>query len=138
MRVREGGLGGKMRETVDLAQRRVLVVEDEALICMMIEDMLAGFGCEVVGPAGALAQALVLAGEAEIDVAILDVNLGGKPSFPVADTLQARGIPFIFASGYGAGGLGPHSGAPVLTKPFLESELEQMIRRALAADGCPG
>lgn len=117
----------------DLGGCRVLVVEDEAIICMMIEDMLGDFRCQVAGVASNLQHALRIAVDAPIDVAILDVNLGGHSSFEIADVLQARGIPFIFASGYGAGGLGPHSGAPILTKPFLKAELEQALLQAVGS-----
>ena len=76
--------------TTDLKGRRVLLVEDEAMIAMLLEDMLGDLGCEVVGPAYALATALELAaGAPAIDVAILDVNIGGRPVFEVADALRS-------------------------------------------------
>ena len=109
----------------ELADLRVLVVEDELLVSMLVEDMLADFGCKVVGPASDIDQALLLARDGEIDVAILDVNVSGRQSFPVADILKARGLPFAFASGYGeAGVIEAHRGAPVLQKPFRQSDLE--------------
>jgi CheY-like chemotaxis protein len=107
---------------------RVLVAEDEALVSMLIEDMLAEMGAVIVGPASTFAEALALAGEAEADVALLDVNLAGKPIFPVADTLRTRGIPYIFASGYGeAGIIEAHRGAAVLQKPFREADLARAL-----------
>jgi CheY-like chemotaxis protein len=95
---------------------------------MSLEDMLGDFGCVVVGPAASIAEALVLATDAQIDVAVLDMNLGGQPVFPVADALKARGVPFIFASGYGESGLnGAHRGVPLLQKPFRQADLEKAL-----------
>ena len=86
--------------------RKVLVVEDEMMIAMLVEDMLDELGCTVVGPAHALAPALDLASSAtEIDAALLDINLGGQPVFAIADALRARGVPMIFSTGYGEAGL---------------------------------
>ncbi len=107
---------------------RVLVVEDELLLSMSLEDMLGDFGCEVVGPAASIAEALALATDAQIDVAVLDMNLGGQPVFPVADALKARGVPYVFASGYGQSGLSDaHHDAPLLQKPFRQADLEQAL-----------
>jgi CheY-like chemotaxis protein len=118
----------------ELADLRVLVVEDELLVSMLVEDMLADFGCRVVGPASDIDQALLLAQHSALDVAILDVNVGGRQSFPVADLLKARGRPFAFASGYGeAGIIEAHRDAPVLQKPFRQSDLEQALRRLAAS-----
>ena len=113
--------------------RRVLLVEDEAMIAMLLEDMLGDLGCEVVGPAYAIAPALALASsEAAIDVAILDVNIAGRPVFEVADALRARRVPMIFSSGYGDSGLREvDRGAPVLGKPFRAGELAAALREAL-------
>jgi len=111
-----------------LAALKVLVVEDEALVSMLVEDMLSDLGCIVVGPAAELEEALRLAGSADIDAALLDVNLGGRPIFPVADALKARGVPFAFASGYGEAGLSEgHKGATVLQKPFREADLRKVL-----------
>jgi CheY-like chemotaxis protein len=109
---------------------RVLVVEDEVLVSMVIEDMLAGFGCQVVGPAGSVREALALIDAARIDGALLDVNLGGERlGFRVADALVSRGIPFVFASGYGRSILTrPHLDVPVLSKPFDETMLRQALQ----------
>ena len=98
---------------------RVLVVEDEAIIAMLVEDMVLEFGSEVVGPVAKLDDALELARFAELDAAILDINVGGSVVFPVADILSERGIPFIFATGYGARGLPPrYQDSQTLPKPF--------------------
>ena len=91
---------------------RVLVAEDEALVSMLIEDMLTEMGAAVVGPAATLDEAMTLAKGDGFDIALLDVNLAGKPIFPIADVLREKGVPFIFASGYGeAGIIEAHRGA---------------------------
>jgi CheY-like chemotaxis protein len=119
--------------TNNLNGLKVLVVEDEMLVSMLLEDMLAGLGCLVVGPAAELDEAMKLAESAEIDLALLDVNLGGKPIFPVADALKARGVPFAFASGYGEAGLtDSHRGAAVIQKPFREGDLAQALNGLVA------
>lgn len=111
---------------------RVLVVEDESLICMMIEDILIDLGCIVIGSASNLDKALALAGEALMDVAILDVNLDGIRSEPVADRLSARGVPFVFATGYGTNGVSEsYRSTPVLKKPFTERDLRRALSEAL-------
>lgn len=116
-----------------LAGLRVLVVEDEMLVSMLVEDMLADFGCSVVGPAPDFDEAMLLANSAEIDAALLDVNVAGRAIFPVADALKARGVPFAFASGYGAAGVeGDHRDAPVLQKPFRQSDLERALTGLMA------
>jgi DNA-binding response OmpR family regulator len=107
---------------------RILVVEDEMLVAMLMEDTLSDLGHEVVGPAMRLETALAAADNEDIDFAILDINLAGKQSFPVADRLTARGIPFMFASGYGAAGLvDPYRAALVLQKPFVSSQIANML-----------
>ena len=122
-----------MSDNSSLNGLKVLVVEDEMLVSMLVEDMLADLGCQVVGPAAELDEALSLAESADIDLALLDVNLGGKPIFPVADTLKARGVPFAFASGYGEAGLSEdHRGAAVLQKPFREADLAKALRGLVA------
>jgi CheY-like chemotaxis protein len=114
---------------------RILVVEDEMTIALLIEDMLSELGHDVVDLAMRLPQAVELARKTEFDLAILDVNLDGRKSFPVADILLERGIPFAFATGYGAAGIEPaYAGRPVLTKPFLLDDLKATIDRLAA---CP-
>lgn len=78
---------------------RILVVDDEPLISMLVEGWLTGLGCEVVGPARSEKEGLDIAGSAELDGAILDINLGGQKSYRVAAALEQRGIPFAFATG---------------------------------------
>jgi DNA-binding response OmpR family regulator len=88
-----------MSDAVKLDGLRVLVVEDEMMVSMLIEDMLSDLGCEVIGPASRLDEAIALANESELDCAVLDVNLGGQPIFPLADLLREKGAPFAFATG---------------------------------------
>lgn len=107
---------------------RILIVEDEMLVAMNIEDMLLDLGHEVAGIASRLSPALSLVAESDFDVALLDVNLAGEPSFPVAAALRERGIPFLFATGYGVRGLSDDfRTSPVLQKPFAEADLGRAI-----------
>ena len=124
-----------MVQSAGLAGRRVLVVEDEMMIAMLVEDMLAELGCAVVGPAHALDAALDLARtEAQIDAALLDVNLAGQPVFAVADALREKGVPAIFSTGYGDAALRDvDRGAPVLQKPFRAGDLARALTEALKA-----
>ncbi|CAN5879090.1 response regulator [soil metagenome] len=120
----------------DLAGLRVLVVEDEMMVSMLIEDMLTDLGCIVVGPAARLDEAIALAESEQIDCAVLDVNLGGQPIFPLADILRAKGAPFAFATGYGDAGLrDADRGSPVLQKPFRESDLARILGELRAKVG---
>jgi CheY-like chemotaxis protein len=114
------------------AGRRVLVVEDEAMIAMLVEDMLSDLGCAVVGPAHGLSEALELVrGPRALDAALLDVNLGGVPVFALADELRAMGVPMIFSTGYGDAGLREvDRGAPVLQKPFRSQDLARALTEA--------
>jgi DNA-binding response OmpR family regulator len=111
---------------------RVLVIEDEALVAMMIEDVLAELGHDVVGLAGRLNVALELASELSIDFAVLDLNLNGERTDPIAACLRSRGIPFVFATGYGTAGVNESwSGVPVVQKPFQPKDLSAAIEAAL-------
>ena len=122
-----------MADTPTLVGRRILVVEDEMMIAMLVEDMLAELGCSVVGPAHALDVALNLARtEQGIDAALLDVNLGGQPVFAVADALREKGVPAIFSTGYGDDGLRDvDRGSQVLQKPFRAGDLAKALSAAL-------
>ncbi len=112
-----------------LANRRILVVEDEVLIAMQIEEILLDLGCVVVGAVGRLDAALELAADQALDAAILDVNILGGPVYPVAERLSARGIPFMLASGYSNWALPePLRGLPRLMKPFRRRDLEDGVR----------
>jgi CheY-like chemotaxis protein len=109
---------------------RVLLVEDEAMIAMLMEDMLDELECEVVATVGQLDQAIAAAGAGAFDVAFLDVNLCGVPVYPVAEVLRGRGIPFAFVTGYGSAGADPaHAAAPVLQKPFQARDLAAVLLR---------
>ncbi len=112
------------------AMRRALVVEDEILVAMYVEDLLTDLGFEVIGIATNLAQALPMAREAACDFAVLDINLDGQLSFPAADVLKERGIPFLFASGYGSKGLiDDYLSAVRIQKPFVSQDLAEAISR---------
>jgi len=109
---------------------KVLLVEDEAIIAMMVEELLGEMGCRVVGLAGELAQAFELAEREAFDCAILDVNLGGRRVDPFVDHLKARGAPFIFATGYGVEGVREEDRAwPVLLKPINGPRLGEALGR---------
>lgn len=109
---------------------RVLVVEDEMTIALMIEDMLIELGHEVPAMAMRLPHGIECAQTAEIDFAVLDVNLDGRMSLPIADVLEARSIPFIFVTGYGAAGLEAkyREHHIVLQKPFAQVDIAHAIR----------
>src|SRR4051812_47084600 len=108
--------------------RRILVVEDEVMIAMLMEDMLTDLGYEVVGPAMRLEDGLALATTADLDMAVLDVNLNGRRSTPIAEVLTSRGVPFVFATGYGSAGVDESHGARhVLKKPFSPDDLDVAI-----------
>ncbi|MGH7011416.1 MAG: response regulator [Caulobacteraceae bacterium] len=120
-RRKAGGAGGL----------RVLVVEDESLLAMLLEDMVTELGCRVVGPVGALSEALEIAkGSPPFDCAILDIDLHGVKAYPIADALAERAIPFIFTTGYGREHLaGRFEDVPFLQKPFQISQLRDAIER---------
>jgi len=111
---------------IDLAGKRILVVEDEAMVAMLIEDMLNDLGCDVVGPAMRIEHALQLAETAALDAAILDINLGGVRSDPVANILDRRRVPTLFATGYGQAGR-PGRNDRILQKPYRECELGEAL-----------
>jgi CheY-like chemotaxis protein len=113
----------------EIAGRRILVVEDEMLIAMVIEDAVHDSGGQVVGPAATLEKALKLVEEEGFDAAILDVTIRGGKVYPVAELLLKRGIPFVFASGYGDWALPEElRDKPRLTKPFTAAALEEQVR----------
>jgi|SRR5579862_1646665 len=120
-------------ETSPGSGKRVLVVEDELMIRMLLEGMLTDLGHTVAAEAGSIEEALKLAKEGEFDVAVLDVNLNNEPITPVVEVLIRRGVPFIFASGYGQRGVPePYRQNPTLQKPFQVEALAQTIDAALA------
>jgi PAS domain S-box-containing protein len=108
--------------------RRVLVVEDEALVAMMIQEFLTEYGHSVVGPIGRASEALLAAKETDYDAAILDINLGDGMAYPVADILSARGVPFVFITGYEADTVEDRfSHVPVLQKPIERQALQRLF-----------
>jgi CheY-like chemotaxis protein len=117
-----------------LAGRRILVVEDEMLIVLMIEDMLADLGCEAVTTAATANKALAVIAEQTFDAAMLDMNLDGKDSLAVADALAARGVPFTFCTGNTGNKEGEHRDRPILRKPFSEAGLAAVLTRLLSGD----
>lgn len=119
--------------SAELGGRRILVVEDESLVAMLIETILEDLGGETVGPLASVEEALAFLGDAPaLDAALLDVNLAGRQVFPVAEALAASGVPFVFSTGYGEGGL-PETwrGRPTVQKPFTEASLRAALRQAL-------
>lgn len=113
--------------------KRILVVEDEALIAVMVEDMLSELGSIVVGPAATIEQALTLLAHEEIDAAVLDVNIRGERIDPVAEALAARGVPMLFATGYGEVRLANGVAATVIDKPYTQEKLARGLATAMAA-----
>lgn len=117
-----------------MIRRRVLVVEDEVIVGMLLEDMLRELGFEVVAISTRLDEAVQLARGFAIDFAVLDVNLDGQMSFPVADVLRERGVPFLFATGYGSKILEPpYSTTPTLQKPFQIHDLRSVMAALVAS-----
>jgi CheY-like chemotaxis protein len=115
-----------------LAGLHLLIAEDEMLIALSLADMVAAFGCTSV-IAARVGKAVALAAIQRFDAAILDMNLAGEPGYPIADALSRRGIPFIIATGYGAGGLVmPYRDWPILAKPYSPEQVETALLTALA------
>jgi len=115
------------------AAPRIMIVEDEALVALMVEDLLTDFGCQISGSFGAVEDALDYLREAAsppptLDGAVLDVNIGGAMVFPVAERLRAAGIPFVFATGYGALPRKGFEDVTVLNKPINPSLLEDAVK----------
>jgi DNA-binding response OmpR family regulator len=115
-----------------LVGKRVLIVEDEMLVALLIEDFLAELGCNILGPCGSVAKALAAARTEIFDLAVLDVNLGGQKVYPVADVLMERQIPFLFLSGYGDEAIpAGRNEWRVCPKPFRGDHLAAMMSAAL-------
>ena len=119
---------------MNLQGKRVLIVEDEILLSMMLEDVFSDAGAHVVGPAATVEQAMTLIAEEMIDVALLDVCLRDQRSDPIAEILRQRGVPYVLATGYH----NPHgaelASAPILTKPYRLDQLEGSLIAALLAN----
>jgi DNA-binding response OmpR family regulator len=113
---------------VELDGLRILVVEDEYLVASLIQDFLEIAGCVVLGPIARLAEAVDAARSDSCDAAVLDVNLGGRLVFPVAEILSHRRIPFAFVTGYATGSLpAEHHARPIIRKPFRKDELLTLV-----------
>jgi DNA-binding NarL/FixJ family response regulator len=108
---------------MNLAGKRILVVEDEPIVAMCLEDMLHSFGCEVIGPAARLDEGLTLAASGPLDGAILDVNLGDARSYPIADYLGGLAVPVLFATGYGRADYPDRAGVRLIEKPYHSEQL---------------
>jgi CheY-like chemotaxis protein len=115
-----------------VSRPRVLVVEDEMMVLLFIEDVLREFGCESVTAAATVDQALALIEAHTFDLAMLDVNLNGHRSYPVADALAARRVPFFFSTGYCDHVGDVYPDRPVLRKPFSCEKLVEMVTRLLS------
>ncbi len=117
-----------------LSGRRVLVIEDEMLVMMAIEDMLADLGCTSVTAAATIDQALSAIESRSFDLATLDINLDGRRSYPVADALGEHSVPFAFSTGYGDFGIDEgYRHRPVLNKPYNCRQLTAVLTALLAA-----
>jgi CheY-like chemotaxis protein len=122
-----------------LSGNRVLLVEDEALVGMMMKDALNDLGYEVVGPFSTVPEARAAVFEDDFHAAILDVNLHGEPVYPLADLITAREVPFVFVTGYSADGIDRRfAHVPVLQKPVERCQLQQIFARPSGSEGEPG
>lgn len=116
----------------ELAGKRVLVVEDEMLIALLVEDMLVDAGCILIGPFARVSDALAAAKTEVIDLALLDVNVAGEKVFPVAHALEERGVPFLFLTGYGESAmLQVRPDWEAVAKPFFPDKLAERLARKL-------
>ena len=111
-----------------LQGRRVLVVEDDFMIADELQHMLESLGSHVVGPASTVADALQLISDCLVELAVLDVNLGGEKAYPIADVLRVRGIPFVFATGYDRSALpSEYADAPRCEKPIDLGKMARLL-----------
>ncbi len=119
-----------------LATRRVLVVEDEFFLADDMAEALRALGAEVVGPAPTRDLAMSLLAGERVDAAVLDINLRGETIFPVADALRARGVPFVFATGYDEAATPPaYRNVPRWEKPFDPEELVRALPAVIGPGG---
>lgn len=119
-----------------LTGRRVLIVEDESLVAMLLETILEDMGCTPIGPAASIDEGLAMVADGDnLDAALLDVNLAGRLVFPVAEALKARGVPFVFSTGYGEGGLPDEwRGQATIQKPFTEAVVRDALFKAMGVE----
>jgi len=123
-----------MSDTRLLAGKSVLVVEDEAIISFLLEDMLLELGAADVRIAANVGTALAMIDTQRPDLAVLDVNLGGERVYPVAERLENSGVPFVFTTGYGKSGLDPRwTAKAVVPKPFTVPLMHEALRTLLVA-----
>ena len=121
--------------TEALSGRRILVVEDESLVAMLLETILEDMGCTPVGPASNVDEGLAMATDEALDAALLDVNVAGRHVFPIAAALKARGVPFVFSTGYGEGGLPDEwRGHATVQKPFTEEAIREALFKAMGIE----
>jgi CheY-like chemotaxis protein len=131
MRVHRGIRGVSIR-TMDMNKARLLLIEDEALILLNVKSMLAELGWEVAGTAAKIEPALKLAETGAFEAALIDINLDGTMTYPVADILRKRDIPFAFTTGYGRTAVDDaYAQVPILHKPFSHDQLKAIVRRLL-------
>lgn len=122
-----------------LAGLRIVVVEDESLVSMLLEDMLGDLGCTVVAAASEVGEAKAKLSSTPHDAVILDVNLNGARTFGIAERLAQNRTPFVFSTGYGADGIPePFRSVPIMNKPFSKREVERALAAALGAGDASG
>jgi two-component sensor histidine kinase/DNA-binding response OmpR family regulator len=132
-----GAAAGNVAAAPLSAGRRILLVEDEALVGMMAGNLLSELGYVVVGPCTSVGDALAVIGQQHIDAAVLDINLNGQPVHPVADVLAHLNIPFAFVTGYGRDSIEPRfAHVPILEKPVVLEQLRDLVQ-ALSARAAP-
>jgi DNA-binding response OmpR family regulator len=119
-----------------LSAQRILIVEDEMMLLMLLEDIVSDLGCQSVSVAATVQQALALIDSQAFDIAMLDVNLNGEKSFPIADALGARGVPYIFVTGYGIDAFPvSYRDRPLLPKPYSFADVGNSLTRLLSHMG---
>ena len=125
-----------MADMTELSGRKIFLVEDESLVALMIEAMIEELGASVIGTESKIEESLAFVARrhSEIDVAVLDLNLGGARSYDIAQALADNGIPLVFSTGYSDDAILPEwRGRPLLGKPFQLAELENALKGAIAA-----
>ena len=118
-----------------MSRLSILIVEDESIIAMMVEDMLISLGHKVTAVAGSLQKGLQLIENETFDIALLDMNLNGTSSLPIASRLRVKKIPFVFTTGYGAGIEEEWRDQPYLQKPFTEEDLDRALQQLAPLSG---
>jgi CheY-like chemotaxis protein len=120
-----------------ISGKRVLLVEDEAIVARMVEDMLTELGASVVGPVSTVAKALAVATGEALDAAVLDVNVRGEMIDSVAALLEGRGVPLVLATGYGIAAQAKRPGVEIIDKPYTRDRLERALALAFAGKSMP-